>query len=191
MSIDDISSLKPVASVYDEDEFWALIDQSLQMSEDEQMEFLINELTRLCAEDIIAFGNRILALTNALYNSELWCAGYIMNGGCSDDGFEYFCRWIVSRGKEVYYEAIKDPDSLISQVKDGDEADFYYEHELFAHVATDAFKNKFGVEIWDYFDSERFREKWGCNFDIQFNWDELQPETMKALCPRLYERLYN
>ena len=38
-----------------------------------------------------------------------------MNGGCSDDGFQYFRNWIISRGKEVYYAAKENPDNLINR----------------------------------------------------------------------------
>jgi len=35
---------------------------------------------------------------NKAYTWDLWGAAYLINGGCSDDGFEYFRRWLVSRG---------------------------------------------------------------------------------------------
>ena len=53
----------------------------------------------------------------------MWCAAYIMNGGCSDDSFEYFRLWVISRGKDVYQKAKANPDTLISQV--AKEQDFY------------------------------------------------------------------
>ena len=57
------------------------------------------------------------------YNSEMWCAGYIMNEGCSDDSFEYFRNWVISRGKDTYLKAKENPDYLINEVVDG--AEFY------------------------------------------------------------------
>jgi hypothetical protein len=38
---------------------------------------------------------------------KMWCAGYIMNGGCSDDGFEYFQKLDNFEGKDTYYKANK------------------------------------------------------------------------------------
>ena len=32
--------------------------------------------------------------------------------GCSDDGFEYFSRWLVANGKERYEKALADPSSV-------------------------------------------------------------------------------
>ena len=70
----------------------------------------------------------------------------IMNVGCSDDGFEYFRNWMISRGKEVYYAAKENPDSLISEYVEGKE---YYDLEDFWYVALTAFKNKTDKELND------------------------------------------
>lgn len=57
----------------------------------------------------------------------MWCAGYLMNGGCADDGFEYFRNWIISRGKDVYDQAKANPDTLISQKNNGEDDMFEFE----------------------------------------------------------------
>jgi hypothetical protein len=43
-------------------------------------------------------------------------AAYIIDGGCSDDGFEYFRCWLISRGKETFIKLKANPDSLITLV---------------------------------------------------------------------------
>ncbi|TYB52801.1 DUF4240 domain-containing protein, partial [Nonomuraea sp. PA05] len=48
----------------------------------------------------------------AAHRADLWGAAYLINGGCSDDGFEYFRCWLVGQGREVYEAALDDPDSL-------------------------------------------------------------------------------
>lgn len=50
-----------------------------------------------------------------------------MNGGCADDGFEYFRNWIISRGKDVYDQAKANPDTLISQKNNGEDDMFEFE----------------------------------------------------------------
>ncbi|EKC76209.1 hypothetical protein LEA_04821 [human gut metagenome] len=32
--------------------------------------------------------------------------------GCSDDGFIDFRAWLIAQGKEVYMNALRDPDTL-------------------------------------------------------------------------------
>ncbi|TXJ29063.1 MAG: DUF4240 domain-containing protein [Chitinophagaceae bacterium] len=73
--------------------------------QDSQEQFLIKRLQKLTPAEIVGFRLRTDRLLYDTYNAETWCAGYIRNGGCSDDGFEYFRNWIISRGKEVYYKA--------------------------------------------------------------------------------------
>lgn len=192
MTVDDLSQLEPISEPMDEDKFWTIVNKSLQETgnEDDQLKWLISETGKMTAEEMIGFRLQCERLIWELYTSEMWCAGYLMNGGCSDDGFEYFRRWIVSRGKDVYYNAKADPDSLISQVTGDSEIDFGFEFESFSYASIDAFKEKFKKNIWDYTDYETFRTKRGYTFEITFNWKEDEPETMKAICPKLYERCW-
>ena len=71
-----------------------------------------------------------------------------MNGGCSDDGFEYFRLWVISRGSEVYENARADPDSLIT-VADAEVPEDIFDFESFWYVALDAFKNETGKDLYD------------------------------------------
>ncbi|MFC9245678.1 DUF4240 domain-containing protein [Streptomyces sp. NPDC057136] len=42
----------------------------------------------------------------------LWAAAYVINGGCSDDGFDYFRGWLIAQGREVFERTAADPDAL-------------------------------------------------------------------------------
>jgi Protein of unknown function (DUF4240) len=46
------------------------------------------------------------------YRLALWGAAYLINGGCSDDGFDYFRGWLLSQGHATWQAALADPDSL-------------------------------------------------------------------------------
>jgi hypothetical protein len=46
------------------------------------------------------------------YTNPLWAAAYLINGGCSDDGFEYFRGWLIAQGREVFERVVADPDAL-------------------------------------------------------------------------------
>jgi hypothetical protein len=33
---------------------------------------------------------------------DLWALAYIVKRGCSDDGFDYFRLWVISKGKQAF-----------------------------------------------------------------------------------------
>lgn len=173
----------------DESRFWALVQQSLNntSSQEEQAEYLENQLEKLPPEEIIGFRLRTDKLLYETYTPEMWCAAYIMNGGCSDDGFEYFRNWIISRGKTVFYDAKSNPDSLISEVHEDME---YYDFEDFWYVALKAFEARTGKDLYDFIsDDFTFNE---ANYpEIDFNWEDGNPESLKRICPQLFEKMWN
>jgi hypothetical protein len=59
-------------------------------------------------------------LQDASYRWDLWAAGYLINGGCSDDGFDYFRGWLITQGRQIWEAAIADPDSLADVALDAD-----------------------------------------------------------------------
>ena len=181
-------NLEKTAEILDEDLFWKIVDYSLKNSsnQDEQQTLLISEIGKLTPKQMIGFRLRTDKLLYDTYNSEMWCASYLMNGGSSDDGFEYFRNWVISRGKDVYYKAKENPDSLISQ-KDFAEDDFY-EFELFWYVALEAFEKKTGKDLYDFIDYDNFKTCEGNYPQFEFNWQEENPESMKKICPKLFEQ---
>ena len=187
---DNHSDLTKTANMLDEEMYWQIVTESLEHSsdQDEQEEYLISRLQELTPTEIIGFRLRTDKLLYDTYNSEMWCAGYIINGGCSDDGFEYFRCWVISRGKEVYYHAKNNPDTLIHQV---DEENDFFEFESFWYVALKAFEEKTGKNLYDFIDEDNFKFKEGQYPHIEITWEEEEPETMKAICPKLFEAKWN
>jgi len=182
-------NIEKTSEMLDENLFWSIISSSLEKSnnQDSQEKFLVNYLTKLSPKEIIGFRLRTDKLLYDTYNSEMWCAGYIMNGGCSDDSFEYFRNWLISRGKETYYNAKENPDSLISEV---DEDEEYYDFEGFWYVALTAFKKVTGENLYDFI-SDDFVTNEGNYPNFEFTWEEEEPETMQKICPKLFEKLWN
>jgi hypothetical protein len=186
----DSTQLSKTAEMLDEDLYWSIIETSLKntSNQDDQEEFLINEIGKLTPKQMIGFRLRTDKLLYDTYNSEMWCAGYIMNGGCSDDGFEYFRNWVISRGKDTYYKAKQNPDYLINEV---DEEYEMYDFEGFWYVALEAFKQKTGKDLYDFIDDENFKTKEGHYPQFDFNWQEENPESMKKICPKLFDKLWD
>jgi hypothetical protein len=182
--------MQPTAEMMDEDRFWKLIADSFAASGEDQnaqLAFLRHELAKLPPKDIVGFRLRTDKLLYDTYNPTMWCAGYVMNGGCSDDMFEYFRLWVISRGREIYENAKSNPDSLIA-VAEVDVPEGLFDFESFWYVANDAFKQTTGKDLYDYIDNEKFKTNEG-NYDrdIEFNWEEDDPESMKRICPKLFE----
>ncbi len=50
------------------------------------------------------------------FRSDLWAVADIMNGGWSDDGFDYFLGWLVLRGKQAYEAALANPEDVAKGV---------------------------------------------------------------------------
>lgn len=181
----DIIPFNKTAEMLDENIFWEIIDKSLKStkSQEEQENFLVAEIKKLTPKEIVGFRLRTDKLLYDTYNSAMWCAGYIMNGGCSDDSFEYFRCWVISRGKDAYNNAKLNPDSLINVAK-GDIG--LYEFESFWYVALKAFEYNTGKNLYDYIDNENFKTREGHYPQIELTWKEEDPDSMKKLCPNLY-----
>lgn len=183
------SKISVTNKMLDENQFWNIIEKSLKSTrgQNEQEAYLIKNLQTLSPEELIGFRLKTDKLLYDTYNSEMWCAAYIMNGGCSDDCFEYFRLWIISRGKDVYQKAQVNPDSLITEVVTGQN---YYDFESFWYIALKAFEKNTGKELYDYIDYDNHKFNEGSYPNIEFNWEEDKPESMIAICPTLYEKLW-
>ena len=97
-------------------EFWEHIEKSKRRDADEHGERLEARLAKRPVNDILDFANIWDQMLYRAYTWDLWGAAYIINGGCSDDGFEYFRGWLILRGRKVYEAALKNPDSLAGVV---------------------------------------------------------------------------
>ncbi len=186
----ELAELKPTAEMMDEEQFWAIVQTAVDEAgddEDEYLEVVKRELSKLSLKEMIGFRLRTDKLLYDSYTSEMWCAGYLMNGGCSDDGFEYFRLWVISRGRKVYEAAMANPDNLIDYIDDDAEMDFF-EFELFWYVALEAFEEAVDADLYDYIDDENFKTCEGNYPNFEFNWEEDEPESMQKLCPRLFEK---
>lgn len=77
------------------------------------------------------------------YTGDLWAAAYIINGGCSDDWFEYFRSWLVAQGETVYTNALRAPETLQDAARPGAEC------EPLLRVADAAYDPATGQELSD------------------------------------------
>src|SRR5262249_32430575 len=144
------------ASAMPADQFWQIIERAARSDHDPdaQMEALRMALRELSPEKIISFEVAFRRYLSEAYTWDLWGVAYVVNGGCSDDGFEYFRRWLVSKGRDVYEPALADPDSLAQlEVRPG--PDGVWEFEGIYYVAKQVFEEKGGeCDVRDYSEPE-------------------------------------
>ena len=97
-----------------DDQFWALIEEHVEIGEvfGADVSKLEEALAALPPEEIVAFDELFSGHYTASYAWPLWNAAYLINGGCSDDGFDYFRAWLIAQGRDVFERAVADPDSL-------------------------------------------------------------------------------
>jgi len=125
--------------------FWQLIDESRGNAggdPEEQAEELTDLLSDLPPEEIVAFDRTFWDLMAAAYRWDLWGAAYIINGGCSDDMFEYFRSWLIAHGERFYQEALADPETLVGRAEtDATDA------ESMIYAAGDAYRVETGRDL--------------------------------------------
>ncbi len=184
---DDIDDWEPSFEMLDEELYWQIVAESLANSknEEEQEAYLIDQLEKMSLQEIIGFRLRTDKLLYDTYTSHMWCAAYLINSGCSDDGFEYFRNWVISRGKEAYTNAKQNPDTLITQINESRD---YYEFESFWYVALEAFENKTGQDLYEHMEPGEFEFSEFHYPGIEFDWTSKNPESMKAICPLLFHK---
>ncbi len=104
--------------------FWELINKTREAAGGDprkQHDLLINELAQLPENEILSFDEIFRDLMDEAYAAELWEAAYVIDCGCSDDGFSSWREWLIGRGKVVFYKALADPESLTDIVEVGGE----------------------------------------------------------------------
>ena len=126
----------------DEAGFWKLIDASRSDGRGDfgtQAESLAKRLAKLPSSDILRFDRIYRDHIEGAYTWDLWGAAYLIKGGCSDDGFDYFRDWLISKGRTVYEAAVRAPDSLAGVVTDAD-LDEGCDFEDFRYAASHAWE---------------------------------------------------
>jgi hypothetical protein len=135
----------------DEDRWWSLIDRSRKDAEDpeEQADQLVELLAaELSESELVAFDKFVNERIRDAFRWDLWAVAYIMNGGCSDDGFDYFCGWLVGKGKKHYDAALANPEDAAKGVSPDDEP---FENEGMWYAAAHAWGNKTGKSSDDFY----------------------------------------
>jgi hypothetical protein len=179
------------------DEFWEHIRATKRKDSDAHVERLTKRLAKLKPEEILDFDHWWHLMMGEAYHWNLWGAAYLINGGCSDDGFEYFRDWLILQGRDVFQAAVSNPDTLADVV---DPARNYYSCECY--LATDAWFEATGADPDDghdaFYAAKEARHPgqptrmapYEDGQELGESWDFDDNEEMKKRLPRLWA-LYN
>ena len=170
------------------DAFWKLIDASRASGGiDLQCADLERLLEPLSVEELVSFHWHFYQLYNAAYRADLWGAAYVINGGCSDDGFDYFRGYLIGRGQAVYEAALADPDSLAATVGE-DEG----EQEGLLSLAVQVYLKRTGKTYSDLNDFDPFVHEGQGDLvgDLADWYDDEDEDAGAEKLSRLYPRLY-
>jgi len=128
------------ANMYMDDvKFWEIISQTASADQDEQEVKLRRLLTELSIPELVGFDLTYRRHKKRAHHWDAWAAAYIINGGCRNDGFDYFKDWLISRGEKVFEAALSDPETLIDIATPWDT-----EFEGFSYVVMDVLEEKGG-----------------------------------------------
>ena len=124
--------------------FWKLVDSTVRFEDQPQRQLtdLHDKLARLSIEAVAQYESSFDAEMKRSYSWDLWGAAYVVHGGASDDSFEYFRCWLISKGRGTFEAVLADPDSLADRVARDPHGPL--EFEDFAYVARKVWSEKSG-----------------------------------------------
>ncbi|MGW1060034.1 DUF4240 domain-containing protein [Micromonospora rubida] len=160
------------------DDFWQLIDAARAGGGGAAGPVAARAVALLAerdAADIVGYAQHQRRVMAASYRADLWGAAYLINGGASDDGFEYFRGWLITQGREVFARAVADPDSLaaLPQIRQAALTGEEFEAEQMLTVAGEAYRKATASELpavpetpypelgefWDFDDEEEAQRR--------------------------------
>ena len=175
-----------------DDRFWQIIQAAKQAAsnDDQQLELIEAALHTLELEDILEFQQVFDRLHKASYRADLWGAAYLINGGSSDDGFDYFRGWLIAQGSEVFSAALEQPDSLDALFQGETEADFGCELEGMLSVAVRVWREKTGLGWKEFYAAKGKPSHQPTNLGDFSIWSDGNGDADSAKCKAVYPRLW-
>ena len=155
--------------------FWDLVDQARVRGATcaERAHELQHILRKLSSSEIEAFARAQEGLMQTSYRWDLRGAAFVINSGCSDDGFDYFRGWLMLQGRDVWEAALREPESLA-----GVPFEEVAECEDALYVAAKAYEQVAGRSLPS-------KGEQGPNEPVGTAWRE---GDLEGLYPKLWER---
>lgn len=165
------------------DDFWAVIARATAdrpATPGEVATRAVAELATRDPEEIVAWGRHLDKVMAASGTEDLWAAAYLINGGCSDEGFDAFRGWLIAHGREAVARSVRSPDSLadVPVVKAAADTGAVFEAAEVLTIAAEAYQQATGEELAEA-DRPRTRP------DVADLWDFDDEEEMQRRLPKL------
>jgi Protein of unknown function (DUF4240) len=173
-----------------EKRFWQIIERSLDGTDSvgltmkRQTQLLERELQELSREEFVGFAYLFSEFYSEACREDLWAVAYVVMGGCSDDCFMDFRKWLVTRGRSVYEAALRDPDSLCGEfdkIPTGEIPlwEYYLEKKFDARFGAGAYNRVYDGYGFADLGPNRIREP-----DNRWSGDD--EASVKRLCPNVF-----
>lgn len=144
-------NVKEPISEINKESFWDLIHEAKNacgQDMDAMLAYLKDRLVSMGPTQAQNFHDIIHVYEDLADKFGLWdAAGIMKEYGCSDDGFIDFRAWLIAQGREVYFAALADPDSLADVVLYGD-----CRFEQLSYVGEYAYEQLTGKSAYDQTD---------------------------------------
>jgi Protein of unknown function (DUF4240) len=161
------------------DDFWAVIDRATADrldSPDEVAKRAAEQLGTTEPEEIVAWHRHLGKVMAASGTEDLWAAAYLINGGCSEEGFDAFRGWLIAHGRSAVARAVADPDWLaeLPEVSAAALTGAVFEAEEVLSIGVEAYALTTGGELpaysapptrpdpaqlWDFDDEDEMRRR--------------------------------
>jgi len=165
------------------DDFWAVIDRATAdrpASPGEVAKRATADLAARDPEEIVAWARHLDKVMVASGTQDLWAAAYLINGGCSDEGFDSFRGWLIAHGREAVARSVKSPDSLadLPAVRAAADTGAVFEAGEVLAIGAEAYREATGAEL-------PAGERPVTRPDAADLWDFDNEEEMQRRLPRL------
>ena len=161
--------------------FWFLLEDL----DSEQPEVdLENRLNEFEPDLIKRFQQVFNGYHKQIYNWQLWNAAYLMEGGCSDDGFIDFRYGLISRGRRAYEATLKSPDDLADFVTEDD----FLSNQEFGYVAWNVYNEKSDDDLMDVMNEEGHPADHLNRGPTGDDWDPSDHEAAEQRLPKIWAK---
>ena len=161
------------------DDFWAVIGRATAdrpASPAEVAKRAAADLASRDPEEIVAWARHLDKVMVASGTQDLWAAAYLINGGCSDEGFDNFRGWLIAHGRETVARSVRSPDSLAEMpaVRAAAQNGAVFEAEEVLSIGAEAYVLATGsrmpaeerpvtrpdaADLWDFDDEEEMQRR--------------------------------
>lgn len=172
-----------------EEQFWSWIKETSPEPYDGESH--VARVTELLSsktlDEILGFDFWMDWFSSLCFNGNLWGAAYLLNGGCSDDGFMDW-RWgLIFRGEQICKLGVRDPDGLAEHWDALQDVRL----EEAGYAAGWAYQKKTGQDSQHWYSLlHTFKDPHPETPDLTFLWeDDSDDDTWRRLYPRLWFRV--